>query len=864
MIKSKKKLALSTALALSMTLPQMAPAVTHAAENEDIVKLRVMETTDIHVNLVNYDYYKDAEVQDFGLAKTATLIKQAREEAKNSLLFDNGDLIQGNPLGDYVAKVDVLEDGETHPVYKAMNLLDYDAGNIGNHEFNYGLDFLGTSLKGSNFPYVNANVYIDDQDGDATNDENYFTPYLILDREVVDEDGETHTLKVGVIGFTPPQIMNWDKKNLEGKVIAKDIIETAEKFVPEMKEKGADIIVAIPHSGIGKATDEGMQENATFELSKVEGIDAILFGHSHSVFPSETYADIEGVDVETGKINGVASVMPGYWGNHLGLIDFTLEKKDDSWTVVDSQSSVQAIYDKESNTPLVDADQSIVDAVHEEHEGTIEWVNSPVGTTTAPINSYFALVQDDPSIQIVTNAQKWYVENYVQGTEYEGLPILSAGAPFKAGGRGGATYYTDVPAGEIAIKNVADMYLYPNTLQALLINGADVKEWLEMSAGQFNQIDASSTEEQELINVAFPTYNFDVIDGVSYQVDVTQPAKYDDKGNIVNPDASRIVNLQFEGKEVSSEQKFIVVTNNYRATGGGNFPGISADKVIIESPDENRQAIINYILDKQTINPSADMNWSFAPINSELNVTFETSPEATKYLEGEKIAYIETLESGFAKFSIDLVGDQQGDDDNENNENNTDDNENNNNDNESDTESKQFTDVPENHWAKQYIDELTAMEIIKGKSATIFDPNANVTRAQFASLIVRSLGLTSTNESPFKDVSAEQAAEITAAFEAGIVTGKTSTIFDPSASITREQAAAMLIRAYNVKMDTTHTPSTELSYSDASSIGDWAKDYVTSANELGMMTGYLDGSFGPSNTATRAQAAKVIYMLLQQ
>ncbi|MFS1514294.1 bifunctional 2',3'-cyclic-nucleotide 2'-phosphodiesterase/3'-nucleotidase [Chengkuizengella sp. SCS-71B] len=654
MKKSKKKLVLNTALALGLVIPSVLPTVSYAEENKDIVNLRVLETTDIHVNLVNYDYYKDLEVDGFGLAKTASLIKKAREEATNSLLFDNGDLIQGNPLGDYVAKIDELEVGETHPVYKAMNLLDYDAGNIGNHEFNYGLDFLEKTLAGSNFPYVNANVYIDDQDDDPTNDENYFTPYLILDREVVDEDGETHTLKVGVIGFTPPQIMKWDKKNLEGKVIAKDIVETAEKFVPEMKEKGADIIITIPHSGLGASNKDGLQENAIFDLSKVEGIDAILFGHSHQVFPSASYADIEGVDVEAGTINGTSAVMPGFWGDHLGVIDFELEKIDGKWVVNSSQSSVQKIYDKDTKTALVDADAEIVEAVKEDHDATIEWVRSAVGETTAPINSYFALVQDDPSIQIVTNAQKWYVEKFIQGTEYDGIPVVSAGAPFKAGGRGGVSYFTDVPTGEIAIKNVADLYLYPNTLQAVLINGDDLKQWLEMSAGQFNKIDTTVKEEQTLINTSFPTYNFDVIDGVTYEIDVTQPAKYDSKGNVVNPDNSRIVNLQFEGQPVSAEQKFIVATNNYRASGGGNFPGINGEKIIIESPDENRQIIINYILEKQTINPSADMNWTFAPIDANVNVTFETSPEAQKYVEGENFKYIETGENGFAKFSIAL------------------------------------------------------------------------------------------------------------------------------------------------------------------------------------------------------------------
>lgn len=232
MKRNKKVLSSLTAAFVALNVLAVFPVPVSAADAAK-VKLRIMETTDIHVNLANYDYYSDKETDQYGLAKTATLIKKARDEAKNSLLFDNGDLIQGNPLGDYVAKIDPLKQGETHPVYKAMNLLDYDAGNIGNHEFNYGLDYLDMTLEGANFPYINANVYVDDGDDDETNDKNYFTPYQILDKKVTDENGKEHTIKVGVIGFVPPQVMQWDSANLEGKVIAKDIVATAKNSFPK-------------------------------------------------------------------------------------------------------------------------------------------------------------------------------------------------------------------------------------------------------------------------------------------------------------------------------------------------------------------------------------------------------------------------------------------------------------------------------------------------------------------------------------------------------------------------------------------------------------------------------------------------------
>ncbi|MED1792527.1 bifunctional 2',3'-cyclic-nucleotide 2'-phosphodiesterase/3'-nucleotidase [Brevibacillus nitrificans] len=643
---------LSTSLIVSALTFSQTPV---SAQTSSTLKLRLLETTDIHTNIVNYDYYQDKSTDEFGLAKTATLIKKAREEAKNSILIDNGDLLQGNPLGDYVAKIDPLKDGETHPVYKAMNLLDYDLGNIGNHEFNFGLEHLERSIKGADFPYINSNVYVDDKDNNPANDKNLFTPYQILDRKFKDESGKEVTLKVGVIGFVPPQIMQWDKANLEGKVVAKDIVESANKYVPEMKQKGADIIVAVAHSGLGPVESAANLENASYQLSKIEGIDAILFGHSHLVFPGPGFENIEGVDGTKGIINGKPAVMPGYWGNNLGVIDLTLTQENGKWKVADSTSKAVPIYDKTNKASLADADQAILDAVKEDHDHTVEWVRSAVGTTTSPIFSYFALVQDDPSIQIVTNAQKWYVEKNIKGTEYDGIPVLSAGAPFKAGGRNGASYYTNIPAGTIAIKNVSDLYIYPNTLKAVMINGSQLQEWLERSAGQYNQIDVKKTEEQPLVNEAFPTYNFDVIDGVTYQVDVTEPSKYAIDGKLADEKANRIKNLSYNGKPVKAEDKFIVVTNNYRAGGGGNFPGLDGTNVVIDSPDENRQVVIDYILSEKTINPAADQNWTFAPVNAKVNVTFTTAPEAKPFAEKmSNLKYINTLESGFAKYSIDL------------------------------------------------------------------------------------------------------------------------------------------------------------------------------------------------------------------
>ncbi|HET7577689.1 MAG TPA: metallophosphoesterase, partial [Bacillales bacterium] len=192
-------------LAIPLLLISFIRIQPQAESSEDtIVKLRLMETTDLHGYLIPYNFFNRKMSNRYGLAFTARLIKQARGQVKNSMLFDNGDLLNGSLVDDYV-RFKGLKKGKIHPVYRAMNKLDYDAATVGNHDFNVGLDFMKRAIKGANFPYVNANVYYDDGDLYPENDRNYFKPYLIMPRTFVDTEGKKHTIKVGVIGFTLPQ-----------------------------------------------------------------------------------------------------------------------------------------------------------------------------------------------------------------------------------------------------------------------------------------------------------------------------------------------------------------------------------------------------------------------------------------------------------------------------------------------------------------------------------------------------------------------------------------------------------------------------------------------------------------------------------
>lgn len=601
------------------------------------VSIALAETTDLHTNILSYDYFKTAEDKTIGLERAATVIAQIRKDNPNTLLLDNGDTLQGTALGDYQATISPVKCDETLAQFKAMNYLKYDVMVVGNHEFNYGLEFLSqvthngnwdakyANCKGSDFPIVSANVY------KTADKKPLYTPYVILDRTFSGQK-----IKVGVIGFTPPPIVMWDKKWLDGKVYVEGVKESAEKYVPEMRSKGADIVVAMVHGGIDTRAYSTTMENAAYYVADVPGIDAIFMGHSHQQFPDgKAYAGLTGVDNVKGTIKGVQSVMGGFWGNNVGLIKMDLEWDGKQWKRVTASSQLKPITTTDASGAKVYSavDPEIAKLVKTEHEATIKYVQTPVGTSDYRIASQFTQTGSVAVVQLVNDAQLAHMKDViVKGLpQYASLPLISAAAPFKMNFNN--TGYTDVAAGGIAIKNVADIYLYPNTLQAVKIKGADVKTWLEKSAEYFNQIDPAKTEDQELINAKFPSYNFDVIQGagLTYQIDVTQPA------------GSRIVNLNINGVALSPTQEVIVVTNNYRASGGGSFAGLNGSQIVYEDPDTNREIIVNYIKAKQVLtrqNNAANRNWSFVKKATAGKVLFQSGYDSLQLAKDDGITNI--------------------------------------------------------------------------------------------------------------------------------------------------------------------------------------------------------------------------------
>lgn len=624
-------------IATTLIAPMLAPViqVKTLAADDSVVKLRFLETTDLHTNSMNYDYFKDAQDESIGLVKAATVIKQQQNVVgeDNSFLFDNGDTLQGTPFGDYVKNQYDKGNKGKHPMYELMEYLGYDAVTLGNHEFNFGLDFLKSAMSASSgsIKFVNSNVLdavtkkpiVSDYNQDGKD-------YQIIERQVMDQNNQPKTIKVGVFGVVTPQIMAWDAGNLTGKVTAEDIIPTAKATAKKLKDAGADVVVALAHTGIGDTIDQkDGDENVGYALSKIADIDVLMTGHQHGKFPDATSAfnKLPNVDAEKGLINGKPVVMANTQGKNVGVIDLQLKQVDGKWTV-DTAGAKLADVTKETV-----ADAGAVKLIEKAHQGTLEYIRQEVGTINDDIQSFFALVQDDDSVQFVTNAQKWYVEKQLQDNaelaKYKDLPLLSAGAPFKTGGRNqvNAADYTLIKKGPIALKNVADLYVYPNTLEVVKVTGADVKNWLEMSAGQFNEV---SGEQTDLLNKDFRSYNFDILDGLTYDIDITKPAKYDYNGVVVKEDANRVQNIKYEGKEITDTQEFLVATNNYRA-GSATFPGLGGGKnIVYKSAYETRNVISDFIQSKQPVDYQADNNWSLVA-SKPMTVNFDSAEAAAGY-----------------------------------------------------------------------------------------------------------------------------------------------------------------------------------------------------------------------------------------
>lgn len=555
-----------------------------------------------------------------GLLSLSSVIENARSETRCALLFDTGDFLQGTPLGDLFAHTNPNGDA-LHPAISVMNAMGYDAGTIGNHEFNFGLDFLKRVVSFASFPFVLANAATR-LGNDPLQDVPLFQPYTILERQVIDQNGDPQMLRIGVIGFVPPQVSTWERRHLQDRAQTREIVETARAYIPKIKAEGADIVIALSHSGIAAPDQPSARENASLQLATVDGIDVILCGHQHKRFPSPDFNSIEGVDTERGTLHGKPAAMAGHWAREVGVVDLFLHYEPNTgWKVLDHNSHLRAVQ------PETPADPHLSQLLNADHKATLAYIRTPVAETRKPLHTYFTYLGFDPATRAVTLAKQDRAAELLGPTD---LPILAAASPFRAGGYSGPQYFTEVEAGALTIRNFSDLYLFPNTLSVLRVTGAELRDWLERSAGKFAQITAGKRDQPALVR-GFPSYNFDMVLGVEYQIDLTQPAKYTINGQVQHPQTQRISALTHDEKPVRDDQEFLVATSSYRAGGAGLVPGQCIGTEVLSTQEEVRTILMNYFRRVQVADFPNVLNWRFASV-PDTSILLPVSPRARRYL----------------------------------------------------------------------------------------------------------------------------------------------------------------------------------------------------------------------------------------
>ncbi|MEU4079930.1 bifunctional metallophosphatase/5'-nucleotidase [Streptomyces venezuelae] len=543
----------------------------------------VMGTTDLHGNVFNWDYFTDKEFDDkahndVGLAKISTLVDQVRaaKGRRNTLLIDAGDTIQGTQLSYYYAKVDPItaRRGPVHPMAQAMNAIGYDAAALGNHEFNYGIPVLRKFEEQCDFPLLGANAL------DAKTLRPAFAPYSM--HRLRTPHGKD--VKVAVLGLTNPGIAIWDKANVSGKMVFPGLEEQAAKWVPRLRSMGADVVVVSAHSGSSGTSSYGDQlphiENAAgLVAEQVPGIDAILVGHAHTEIPEYRVKN-----KETGK--DVVLSEPLKWGQRLTLFDFDLVWEKGRWTV--EKVAAQVL-----NSNTVAEDPEITGLLADEHKKVVAYVNQIIGTSTAAMTTADAPWKDEPIIDLINVVQAETVKAALAGGAYAALPVLSQASCFSRTAR--------IPAGQVSIKDAAGLYPFENTLEARLLTGAQLKDYLEFSARYYVRTPAGApVDTAKLTNAdSIPDYNYDAVSGLTYEIDIAKPA------------GSRIVNLAFEGRPLDPAAKFVLAVNNYRASGGGAFPHVANAQQLWANSDEIRNTIIQWVKAKGTVDPGqfATVDW---------------------------------------------------------------------------------------------------------------------------------------------------------------------------------------------------------------------------------------------------------------
>ncbi|WP_179287314.1 5'-nucleotidase C-terminal domain-containing protein [Salinicoccus roseus] len=593
------------------------------------MRLTIFATTDIHGALYPYDYFEGVDKSSSLLHLYSHIRRYGKAHPDDIILtVDNGDILQGDVWSDY----DYRHSGGGALFAPRMINEVYDAVGIGNHEFNFGLDYLLTACKQVEADIINANVDFRDHPL-----KDCIKPYVILEKET--SEGP---LKIGFLSVVPTQIMKWDAFHLEGRVDVEDMRLTVEATAREMKGAGADIIILLSHSGMSKDPEHirSYGENQTFLMTMIQDIDGIVFGHTHEFFPDPDFElEVDNIDFRWGGVNGKPMVQPGVSASHLGQLTFDLEYEA-GWCIKSADANLI-----ESHT--IQMDESLKSRYLPEHQQVLDYLSQPIGHTEETWHTYFSRVVPSKAVQVVAEAGRNYALELMDRGEVETLPVLGFNAATKAG-RDGAHDFTVIEAGEINLSSAIDLYKHTNTMVLIKVDGTILKEWLEWSASQFNV----PGEGDDLLKPnssknGFPSYNFDTFFDLKYTFDISQPPRYSGTAKKLN-DTERVVEMMYNGKPVQPDDCFIVPANNYRAA---YTAFLRKAEVVHESQNSVRDIVTEYMRtgpDFEYKNPMTIIPGG--------KYRMKTATKAQEYIgKDSNIRHLETIGDGFSWYEIDLT-----------------------------------------------------------------------------------------------------------------------------------------------------------------------------------------------------------------
>ena len=516
------------------------------------VQITILGTTDLHGNINPIDYYTN-KADNRGFAKVATLIKRVRKEQPNTLLVDSGDTIQGSPLESFHSR---KNNTRTDPMMLVMSSLGYDAMAVGNHEYNFGLKVLEKARGEAKFPWLSGNTY------EKGTERTHYKPYIVK---------EMAGVKIGILGLTTPGVPYWDNPPNYAGLEFREPVGEARKWVSMLRtQEKVDVVVVAMHMGLGEdlrtgeaSTGQIPHENEAISIAKeVPGVDVIFMGHTHR-------------DVPSLYINGVLLTQANHWGRHLARADVYLQKDPAGWRVYAKSARTIPADDR------VEPDPEIVKLAEPYDRQTQQWLERVVAESPENLTAEDARFRDTAILDLI---QKVQLE--------AGKADVSMVASFNQQAR--------IEKGPVTVRDIAELYVYENTLVVLEVTGQQLQDALEHSAKYYNTYEAGKTP-RDLINDKIPAYNFDIAEGVTYDLDISKPI-----GN-------RIQNLRFKGQPLSLTRKLRLATNNYRVNGGGGYTMYKNAPVVSRSSEEIRELMIDWLERHKTIPTKPNNNWRIVP-----------------------------------------------------------------------------------------------------------------------------------------------------------------------------------------------------------------------------------------------------------